>query len=65
MCAAWTSLATSCIRSQEKADDGARTPPYRSDARALGGNHGLALGGLDGVEQVEAAVISALCYLQT
>jgi hypothetical protein len=26
---------------------------------------GLALGGLDGVEQVEAAVISALCYLQT
>jgi hypothetical protein len=29
------------------------------------GNHGLALGGLDGVEQVEAVVIAALCYLQT
>jgi len=28
-------------------------------------HHGLALNGLDGVEQVEAVVISALCYLQS
>src|SRR5436190_16612037 len=65
MCAASTSLATSCIKRRDNADDAPRALTHCAIACALGCDYGLAVGWLDGLHQVETLVSPPETYAKT